>query len=938
MSGVVKAAVRKLKPAGGVRAIVVRGARQNNLKNISLSIPLERLVVVVGPSGSGKSSLAFDTLYMEGQRRYIESLSTYARQFFDRVSKPDVDSIENICPSVAIEQKNPIRYSRSTVGTATEIYDYLRLLYAKIGQTICPKCGRLVGSDNVQSAVKELLDRHAGSKGYLLFRPVNVGRSNFKNGLLEKGFVRLLRNDEVIRVEDLDDADIAAQELFVVVDRISLDSENRTRLCDSLEVCFREGGGAAIVKLVDGQTLRFSQTFRCEYCQIDFLKPTPFLFSFNSPYGACPECNGFGNKLDYDIKRIVPNPSLSIAEGAIEPWTKPSLKRWHARLIKFCQTEGISVAQPFRGLKSEDQNKILYGSPAFPGIVGFLREAEQKKYKLHVRVFLRRYQNTFPCSGCRNARLRKEALCVRVGGKNIVEVAALSVDQASVWFEKLELRSFERAVTQEILRQIRARLSILQRVGLSYLTLDRLSKTLSGGEAQRIALANQSGSMLSGTLYVLDEPSVGLHSRDRSRMTDIIRELVCLGNTVVVVEHDPDIIACADYIIELGPGSGDAGGQVVYSGPYQEYLKNAQTLTAQYLRHEKVIPLPEKRRQPGAKRIILKGARENNLKDVTLELPLGLLVCVTGVSGSGKTTLLKTTLYQALARLFQVDLESTIGRFDQIAGSEHLEGVQLIDQKPIGKTLRSNAITYMKGFDEIRKCFADMPKARRLGLKMRDFSFNVDGGRCDRCKGEGSIRMEMYFLSDLFLTCEACDGKRFKRQVLNLKYKGKNIYDVLNMTVREAKGFFNEARRLYEKLDWLDEVGLGHLKIGQAAPTLSGGEAQRLKIAAELSRGEHRNRLYILDEPTTGLHMDEVRQLLRILNRLVDEGNTVVVIEHNADMLKSADWIVDMGPEGGEAGGRIVACGSPEEIARNESSHTGRYLKAVLSEFPAPSA
>ncbi|MEW6777705.1 MAG: excinuclease ABC subunit UvrA [Bdellovibrionota bacterium] len=909
--------------------IVLRGVRQHNLKNLEVLFPHGELSVITGLSGSGKSSLAFDTLYAEGQRRYVESLSTYARQFLERMPKPDLDSAENIPPAIAIEQKNPVKNSRSTVGTLTEIYDYLRLLFAKVGRVYCPDCEKEARRDTPGEVAGRILEKHGGVRVLILFPPRDEelkDPARFLDTCRRRGYVRLWADGDVFEIEEASPEKLKkADDVYIVLDRIAVKPSERTRVSASVETAFREGRGQMAVQAEGTKFARYYEDFACPDCGRIFDPPEHHLFSFNSPLGACSHCRGFGNTLEYDEKKIVPRPNLSLAKGAIEPWTKPSLREHQEELLRWARKEGIDVEKPWSDLSERDRGKILNGTKGLQGVFPFFEEAENWRYKLHIRVFLRRYQSQFPCGKCKGKRLRPEAQFIKVGAKDIAEVTALSIAEAEEFFENLSLSRMEKKASQEILRQIGGRLAFLKEVGLSYLTLSRLARTLSGGEHQRINLANQLGSALVGTLYVLDEPSIGLHARDLERLIGILRKLVEAGNTAVVVEHDPAVIRSGDRVVELGPGAGAQGGDVVYAGTVDGLLQGETSPTARYLRGEIEFP-PERARSQNKGWLRIKGARENNLKNVTAQFPLENLVAVSGVSGSGKSTLVVKTLYPALDRLFGTGTDP-IGRFDMIGGFEPLNGIALIDQSPIGRSSRSNPVTYMKAWDEIRKFFAELPAARYAGLKPSHFSFNTDGGRCPVCQGEGVQHIEMHFLADVDVVCEACDGRRFKEKVLAVKYRGLSVDGVLNLTVSEAKVFFPPLGGLKGKLQLLDDVGLGYLRIGQSLSTLSGGEAQRLKIAAELGRRDGKKILYVLDEPTTGLHGADVARLLSVLDRLVSQGNTAVVIEHNLDVLSRADWVLDLGPEGGDGGGRIVAQGPPAEVARVGASHTGRFLK-----------
>ncbi|HEX2441244.1 MAG TPA: excinuclease ABC subunit UvrA [Methylomirabilota bacterium] len=908
----------------------IEGARQNNLKNLSLEIPHDRLTVVTGVSGSGKSSLAFDTLFAEGQWRYIESLSTYARMFLDRVDRPDVDRIEHIRPAVALEQKNPVRTARSTVGTATEVYDYLRLLFAKIGRVHCPQCGAAAASHSPESIADTVLGEHAGARALITFPlPVPSGQSPAElwTALTRRGFARVLLDGVV---HDLTAPPPAALDgaLAVVLDRLVLTTTQRSRLVGSLESALREGGGQVAVELVEGGRRVFAEAFRCGECGTALERPQPLLFSFNHPLGACGECKGFGNVLKYDEALVVPDRTLSLAGGAVEPWTHPSGKWYQKELLKAVKRAGLDPTRPWEEMDDAGRAFVYEGQGTFPGINGFFEEIESYRYKLHVRVFLSRYRSQSRCPVCQGTRLKPPALAVKVAGLTIAGFTALTIEEAAAVLADLKLTAWEAAVGREILRQLGAKLTFLLRVGLGYLTLARQTRSLSGGEAQRINLANQLGSQLVGTLYVLDEPSIGLHARDTMRLADLCHELASAGNTVVVVEHDRGFIESADHVVELGPGSGERGGEIVFAGPQEEFRKSTRSLTARYLSGRETIPVPAVRRL-GRRQLTLTGAREHNLKDVTLRVPLGTLTVVSGVSGSGKSTLIHDTLYRAAARAFKTEL-LVPGAYDALLGLEYLKGVRLIDQEPIGRTPRSNPVTYVKAFDEIRKLYAALPRAQALGLGAGAFSFNVPGGRCESCQGDGFQKLEMYFFEDVYVSCQECEGRRYRPEVLGIKIRGRSIGDVLRMTVDEAVDFFAAQTTLARRLRVMQDVGLGYLRLGQPATTLSGGEAQRLKIAAELGGRATGDVLYVLDEPTTGLHLDDVKKLLGVLERLVEAGNTVLVVEHHLDVIKSADHVIDLGPEGGEAGGEIVAEGPPEAIVQTPGSYTGKFLAEVL--------
>ena len=912
-------------------ALRIEGARQNNLKNVSLEIPHDRLTVVTGVSGSGKSSLAFDTLFAAGPWRYIESLSTYARMFLERIDRPDVDRVEQIRPAVALEQKNPVRTARSTVGTATEIYDYLRLLYAKIGRVHCAACGAPAASHSAASIADTLLVGHAGARALVTFPlPVPAGTppAELWAGLTRRGFARVRVGERVIELAEAPPSTLGAPDIDVVLDRVVLRTEGRARLVESLETALREGGGRLEVEIVDGPRRAFTEAFRCGSCGAALERPQPLLFSFNHPLGACAECKGFGNVLRYDESLVIPDGTLGLGQGAVEPWTHPSGKWYQRELLKAARRTGVDVETPWEKLAARDKQLVYEGDGKFPGINGFFEEIESYRYKLHVRVFLSRYRTQSPCPLCAGARLKPAALAVRVAGMTIAEFTGLTIERAAAVLGSLSLTAWESAVAREILRQLGAKLDFLLRVGLGYLTLGRQTRTLSGGEAQRINLANQLGSQLVGTLYVLDEPSIGLHARDTARLADLCRELAAAGNTVVVVEHDRAFIEAADHVVELGPGSGERGGEVVFSGGQEEFRRATRSLTARYLSGRESIPAPLTRRA-GRRFLTLTGAREHNLKDVTLRLPLHTMTVVTGVSGSGKSTLVHDTLYRAVARAFKTEFQAP-GAYGALTGLEYLKGVRLIDQEPIGRTPRSNPVTYVKAFDEIRKLFAALPRAQALGLGAGSFSFNVPGGRCETCQGDGFQKLEMYFFEDVYVSCQECEGRRYRPEVLGVKYRGRSIADVLQLTVDEAVDFFASTAALARRLRTLQETGLGYLRLGQPATTLSGGEAQRLKIAAELAARADGEMLYLLDEPTTGLHLDDVKKLLGVLNRLVDANNTVVMVEHHLDVIRAADHVVDLGPEAGEEGGEIVAEGTPEVVAQTPGSYTGKFLAEML--------
>jgi len=986
--------------------IVVRGARVHNLKNVDFEIPHNSLTVVTGVSGSGKSSLAFDTIYAEGQRRYVESLSAYARQFLERIEKPDVDVIDGIAPAVAIRQKNTTRNPRSTVATATEIYDYLRLLFARVGRTFCLQCGQEVKKDTVDEVTAAVLGLGEGARLNVLFPlqgalppggpkesvrsqkrspdrsagvPSAVPRVSFRNSgqarprrksnpdtaisdqlktrlseLRQRGFNRLYQNGQIFEFstpESLLDVDFS-QPVFLLVDRLVVSPDARARIVDAIEISYREAG-EVIFETAPGddqpsQPLRFSQRFECKQCNLRYEEPEPRLFSFNNPYGACPRCQGFGNTIDFDLDLVIPDKSKTLNEGAIEPWTKPKYRPLFTELKRFAKQANIPLDISWAELDPEQRRMIVEGEGKFPGVRGFFNHLERKKYKLHVRVFLSRYRGYSTCSACGGARLRIEAQQVRINGKNICHITSMTVEEVSNFFAQIELTEQESAIADKLLQEIQERLQFLIDVGLEYLTLDRLASTLSGGEAQRIQLATSLGSRLVGTLYVLDEPSIGLHSRDTHRLIKILHDLRDLGNTILVVEHDPDVMRASDRILDLGPGAGESGGQVIAAGNYDEILKTPGSLTGRYLSGELRIQLPAVRRKPGSRQIKIFGARAHNLKNIDLSVPLGMLVAITGVSGSGKSTLLHDVLFQALSAAKKQGNGEPIPSADwsELEGDDLIDDVILVDQSPIGRTPRSNPVTYIKAFDGIRDLFASLPEAKKRGFTAGHFSFNIPGGRCETCQGDGTVTVEMQFLADVELICEECKGARYKPQVLEVRYRGKNIHEVLNLTVKEALHFFSGVPKVVEKLRVLEEVGLGYLRLGQSATTLSGGEAQRMKLAAHLQpatrdigrpssaadRARRRNRmLYIFDEPTTGLHFDDVSKLLSAFRRLIDAGGSILVIEHNLEVIKTADWVIDLGPEGGERGGYVVGAGPPEDIARLPNSYTGKFLARVLN-------
>jgi len=966
-------------------SIVVRGARVHNLKNIDFEIPHNTLTVVTGVSGSGKSSLAFDTIYAEGQRRYVESLSAYARQFLERIEKPDVDSIDGIAPAVAIRQKNTTRNPRSTVGTATEVYDYLRLLFARVGRTYCVNCGSEVKKDTVDEIADAILALDPETRVQVVFpsqasataqpEAAKKGMRTRKGkksvaadtGLTEQlktrlfdlrkaGFNRLYQSGQVFEFstpESLLDVDFN-QPVFVLVDRLTVSAEGRSRIVDAVETAYRESGEVIFDLPTRGEQpprqLRFSHRFECKHCNARYEEPEPRLFSFNNPYGACPRCQGFGNTIDFDLDLVIPDKTKALGEGAVDPWNKPKYRPIFTEMKRFAKQSGIPLEVPWGELEPEQREFILNGEGDFLGVRGFFQYLERKKYKLHVRVFLSRYRGYSTCPECHGNRLRLEARQVKINGRNICDVCRMTVEDAATFFGDVQLSPEEAEIAERLLQEIQERLRFLNDVGLEYLTLDRLASTLSGGEAQRIQLATSLGSRLVGTLYVLDEPSIGLHSRDTHRLIKILHDLRDLGNTILVVEHDPDIMRTADRILDLGPGAGENGGKLVAAGTYEEIVRNPASLTGRYLSEDLRIQVPAVRRQPGAQQIRIKNVRANNLKGIDICIPLRMLVAITGVSGSGKSTLLHQVLYQALAEAKQQPTGGGVrgaATWEALEGDQFIDEVVLVDQSPIGRTPRSNPVTYIKAFDAIRELFASLPEAKKRGFGAGHFSFNIPGGRCETCQGDGTVTVEMQFLADVELICEECKGTRYKAQVLEVRYRGKNIHEVLNLTVKEALKFFAEVPKITEKLRVLEEVGLGYLRLGQSATTLSGGEAQRMKLAAHLQPagreigrptaarqdqpGRGRRLLYIFDEPTTGLHFDDVSKLLAAFRRLIDAGGSILLIEHNLEVIKTADWVIDLGPEGGARGGRIVGAGTPEAIANLPGSYTGKYLVRLLN-------
>jgi excinuclease ABC subunit A len=946
--------------------IIVRGAREHNLKNIDVEIPRDRLVVITGLSGSGKSSLAFDTIFAEGQRRYVESLSAYARQFLGQMEKPDVDYIEGLSPAISIDQKGASHNPRSTVGTVTEIYDYLRLLFARVGQPHCPQCGRRITRQTVQQIVDAILDFPPGSR-IMLLAPIIQDRKGEHFQIFDEarkaGFVRV-RVDGTVRdlSEEITLEKNKKHTIDTVVDRLIVrtpgnepdDAGNDIgRVSDSVETALRLGKGILKVSVQGGEEQLFSEHFACVYCGISLPEFAPRSFSFNSPHGACPACTGLGTVLEIDPELVVPNPDLSISEGAIAPWSKEGTTSSYFMqvLAAVARAYGFSTTAPFRELDAEHQKVVLYGmkerkvgllyetrdgrsreyEAPYEGVVKNLERRHRESDSDFTRMEIERYMANRPCSVCQGARLKPESLAVTVGERSIIRITSMSVRDAADWFRVLadSLSERDQTIARQIFKEIQARLGFLVDVGLEYLTLDRAAGSLSGGEAQRIRLATQIGSSLMGVLYILDEPSIGLHQRDNRRLIDTLLHLRDLGNTVLVVEHDEETMRSADYLIDVGPGAGELGGRIVAAGTLPEFLRSADSLTAQFLRGERSIPIPEQRRPGNGRFVEIRGARENNLKNIDVRIPLGGLVCVTGVSGSGKSSLISDILYRRVAQvLFRA--KDRPGAHDAIVGIENLDKVIDIDQSPIGRTPRSNPATYTGAFTPMREMFAAVPDAKVRGYLAGRFSFNVKGGRCEACQGEGIIQIEMQFLPDVYVPCEICKGRRYNREALEIHYKGKSIADVLDMTVSEGLNFFQAVPSIRNKLQTLHDVGLGYIHLGQPATTLSGGEAQRIKLASELSKRATGRTLYILDEPTTGLHFGDVERLLQVLHRLVDAGNTVLVIEHNLDVIKSSDWVIDLGPEGGNAGGEVIAVGTPEDVAANPRSYTGQYLRHVL--------
>ena len=934
-------------------SIVVKGARAHNLKGVDIELPKNKLIVMTGLSGSGKSSLAFDTIYAEGQRRYVESLSAYARQFLGQMDKPDVDTIEGLSPAISIDQKTTSKNPRSTVATVTEIYDYIRLLYARVGKPYCPYHGIEIESQTVQQMVDRILELEERTKIQLL-APVISHRKGSHEKLIEdigkKGYVRLRVDDEIVDVNEVPQLDKNKNHTIeVVVDRLVVKDGIETRLADSIETALELAEGNLTVDVINGEELKFSENHACPICGFSIGELEPRMFSFNSPFGACPTCDGLGQKLKVDLDLVIPDKNKTLNEGAIEPWEPTSSDFYPTLLKRVCEVYKINMDKPYKKLTDRQKNILMNGSGekeieftftqrnggtrkrkmVFEGVVPNIDRRYHESPSEYTREMMSKYMTELPCETCHGKRLSKEALSVYVGDYNIGEVVEYSIKNALYYFENLKLSDQDKSIADQILKEIISRLSFLNNVGLEYLTLDRSSGTLSGGEAQRIRLATQIGSRLTGVLYVLDEPSIGLHQRDNDRLINTLKEMRDLGNTLIVVEHDDDTMRAADYLVDVGPGAGNHGGEVVSSGTPNKVMKDKKSLTGQYLSGKKRIEVPEYRREITDRKIQIKGAKSNNLKNVNVDFPLSVLTVVTGVSGSGKSSLVNEILYKALAQKINKSKVKP-GNFDEIKGIDQLDKIIDIDQSPIGRTPRSNLATYTGVFDDIRDVFAQTNEAKIRGYQKGRFSFNVKGGRCEACKGDGIIKIEMHFLPDVYVPCEVCDGKRYNRETLEVTYKGKNIADVLEMTVEEATHFFENIPKIKRKLQTLVDVGLGYITLGQQATTLSGGEAQRVKLASELHKRSTGRSIYILDEPTTGLHVDDISRLLKVLNRIVENGDTVVIIEHNLDVIKTADHIIDLGPEGGEGGGTIIATGTPEEIAQNKGSYTGQYLKPVL--------
>ena len=936
-------------------SLIIKGAREHNLKNIDLELPRNKLVVITGLSGSGKSSLAFDTIYAEGQRRYVESLSAYARQFLGLMEKPDVDYIEGLSPAISIEQRSASKNPRSTVGTVTEIYDYLRLLFARIGTPYCYNCGKQIERQTVQQIVDQVLNLPENTKIQIL-SPLVRGRKGEYRDLFEEalkdGFVRVRVNGEIKNLDEEIKLDkYKKHNIEIIVDRLQIESDIKTRLTDSIETALGLSSGYVIIDVIDGKELFFSEHFACIDCGISYEELTPRMFSFNSPYGACPKCNGLGTTMEIDPDLVIPNADLSINEGAIKPWGESRDGWYFTQLESIAEHFKIDLDIPFSQLPKSQQDIILYGTGdeevrmrymsenrkaiaeftrPYEGVINNIMRRYRQTSSAHIRTWIEQFMDVKVCNACNGTRLRKESLSVRINDHNIDDLTNLSIRASQDFFNTLKLNERDTLISHQILKEIRERLKFLMNVGLDYLTLDRSSGSLSGGEAQRIRLATQIGSQLVGVLYILDEPSIGLHQRDNQRLIDTLITLKEIGNTVIVVEHDKDTILSADYVVDLGPGAGNGGGKIVAMGTPENISKNNHSLTGDYLSGRKKIAIPEQRRDQNGKYISLYGAQGNNLKSIDIRIPVGVFTCITGVSGSGKSTLINETLYPILLQHFYRGKKKPL-RYEKIEGLEFIDKVIDIDQSPIGRTPRSNPATYTGVFTYIRELFSNLPESKIRGYKTGRFSFNVKGGRCEECQGDGIIKIEMHFLPDVYVTCEACKGKRYNRETLEIRYRGKTIADVLDMTVEEALDFFKKIPKIKSKLQTLYDVGLGYIHLGQQATKLSGGEAQRVKLSTELSKVSTGRTFYLLDEPTTGLHFEDIKMLLNVLNELVNRGNSVVVIEHNIDVIKMADYIIDLGPEGGDDGGQIVACGTPEEVAQINKSYTGKFLKQELN-------
>lgn len=915
------------------KKIIIKGAREHNLKNIDLEIHKNSITCFTGVSGSGKSSLVFDTIYAEGQRRYMESLSSYARQFLERMNRPDVDSITGIAPSIAIEQKPPAKNPRSTVGTTTELYDYLRLLFARIGKTYCSNCGKLVLRDSVATVVEKLKTFDEGKRLLITFKVHKHEKRKLQeefNLLLKKGFFRIYTHKEIYDLNETQNIKTKIEDVYVIVDRISIDKTNiETKYSDSLEVAFREGEGRIFLIEADTNIIHpFSKYFEC--CGIVYEQPEPTLFSFNTPHGACPECQGFGRKVGIDYDLVIPDKYKTIRDGAIVPFTTKTYSRHWRELIRVASDVGLRVNVPIKDLTEAEMRIVKNGTRGYIGIKPFFEELEKETYKIQNRVFLSRFRGYTKCEACNGSRLRREALNIKIADKNIADIITLSLKEFYDFFSNLKLSEYDYKIAERILKELIKRSGFLVSLGVGYLTIDRIASTLSGGETQRINLGTSLGSALVGTLYILDEPSIGLHPRDTDRMIKVLKSLKDLGNTVLIVEHDPEMIRSADYIVDIGPKAGVEGGKIVFNGTYEELLAYPNSLTGEYLSGKKKIEIPEKRKKPDGRWLKLYGARENNLKNIDVEIPLGLFVCITGVSGSGKSTLINDILYPAIYKQ-KTGENIPVGKYNYLDGSGYFQHVEMVDQSPIGKTSRSNPATYIKVFDLIREFFSELANAKKRNLTPGFFSFNVPGGRCETCQGEGYVKIEMQFLADLYLLCEDCKGSRYRKEVHDITYRGKSIVDVLNMTVDEAIIFFSEQKRIVNKLESLRDVGLGYIKLGQPSNTLSGGEAQRIKLAEKLSPSERTDStLFIFDEPTTGLHFDDIKKLLNCFNLLIKNGHSLIVIEHNLEVIKCADYIIDLGPEAGKEGGEIIGFGTPEELINNPRSYTGKYLAKVL--------